>query len=251
MLSQDQGRHDSRPTTRPYVPQLFATLKDPAMQPLISSLLICSLLAGTASGDERIGPPGVEWQGSVALGAELDDNALPKEKDDDAVPSRWRVGFSANWSFLLRWERVEANSDEKPADVGKLSADEAKLIELTNAERKKLKLPALRSDPALMKLARDHAATMARLGQVGHDLEGKSFAQRMERAKYQASRAGENVAEGQRTPDEAVADWLASPGHKGNILHSDYTCVGVGLAKSKAGKWYWTQVFAKPFPAPK
>jgi uncharacterized protein YkwD len=202
--------------------------------------------------DENATPPGVTWQGSVSLGAELDEHALPKyEEPPPEKPARIRIGFSAKWSFSLHWERIDPKPEDEAFDAAEFSAEEAKLIELTNAERKKLKLPALKPDPVLMKLARAHAATMGRLDQIGHDLEGKTFAQRMEQAKYQASRAGENVAQGQRTPTEAVAGWMQSPGHKANILNTDYTKIGVGLATSKSGKMYWTQVFAKPFEAAK
>ena len=72
----------------------------------------------------------------------------------------------------------------------------------------------------------------------------------MEKAKYQASRAGENVAQGQRTPEEAVTDWMRSPGHKANIVQSDYTHIGVGVATAKSGQIYYTQIFAKPVNPP-
>jgi uncharacterized protein YkwD len=201
---------------------------------------------------EESAPPGITWQGSVSLGTELDEHALPSEESPPPEkPARIRIGFSAKWSFSLHWERVEPKSDDENFDAKELSTEESKLIELANAERKKLKLPALEPDPVLMKLARMHAAAMGRLDRIGHELDGKTFSQRMEQAKYQASRAGENVAEGQRTPAEAIVGWMQSPGHKGNILHPDYTKIGVGLATGKSGKMYWTQVFAKPFDAAK
>jgi uncharacterized protein YkwD len=131
----------------------------------------------------------------------------------------------------------------------KLTAEETRLIEATNAERSKLKLPPLKVDPVLLKIAREHSANMARLDKLGHELEGQTFVQRMEKAKYQALRAGENVAQGQRSPDEAVAGWMQSPGHKANILQAEYTHIGVGLATSKSGQAYYTQVFAQPFLA--
>lgn len=215
-------------------------------------VLYPSLVMSSVALAEDPTPPGVRWEGSVSLGTELDERGLPSDENPPPEkPARLRIGFSAKWSFSLHWERIEPKPDDENFDAAELSAEEAKLIELTNAERKKLKLPALKPDPVLMKLARTHAATMGRLDQIGHELEGKTFSQRMEQAKYQASRAGENVAQGQRTPAEAVAGWMQSPGHKGNILHPDYTKIGVGLATAKSGKMYWTQVFAKPFDAAK
>ena len=212
---------------------------------------MCVALCAGADGAEKP-TAGLSWQGSLKAGAELDARGLPADEGAAAEkPARIRIGFSANWSFSLNWERVEPSIEEAKTVESGLTADETKLIEFTNAERKKLKLPALASDPTLMKLARGHAATMARLDQISHELEGKSFSQRMNQTGYQASRAGENIAMGQRTPAEAVASWMESPGHKANILQPEYTHLGVGLATSKSGKPYLTQVFAKPFAQPK
>jgi uncharacterized protein YkwD len=216
-------------------------------------LLPVVLVAGFATSawaDKETEVPGTTWTGAISLGVELDERGLPvAEQDAPAVsPGRIRIGFAATWSFSLNWERVRASG--QPPEPDKLSNEEAQLLELTNAERKRQKLPPLKIDPALMKLARAHAATMARLDQIGHDIGGKTFSQRMEGEKYMASRAGENVAEGQRTPAEAIRSWMQSPGHKGNILQAEYTHIGIAGAKSKSGKQYWTQIFAKPFSRP-
>lgn len=206
-----------------------------------------ALLDRTAFAEDAATPPGVVWQGSVAAGAELDEHGLPKaESIENEAPARWRIGFKAAWSVTLHWERIEPDPQTGDEASLKLTEDESKLIELTNAERKKMKLANLKPDPMLMKLARSHAATMARLDQIGHELEGKTFAQRMEAAKYHAQRAGENVSQGRRTPADAIAGWMQSAGHKANILQPEYTRIGVGLATSKSGKPYFVQVFAKP-----
>ena len=52
--------------------------------------------------------------------------------------------------------------------------------------------------------------------------------------------AGENIAYGQRTPQEVVEAWMNSSGHRANILHASYTQIGVGYVAS--GR-YWTQMF--------
>lgn len=205
------------------------------------------LLGKDVLAEDAATPPGVVWQGSIAAGAELDEHGLPKpDSAENEPPVRWKFGFKAAWSVTWHWDRVETDSNASDAASLKLTPDESKLIELTNAERKKLKQANLKPDPTLMKLAREHAATMARLDQIGHDLEGKTFAQRMDAAKYRAWRAGENVSQGRRTPADAVAGWMQSEGHKANILQSEYTHLGVGLATSKSGKPYFVQVFAKP-----
>lgn len=52
--------------------------------------------------------------------------------------------------------------------------------------------------------------------------------------------AGENIAMGQRTPEEVMDCWMNSSGHKQNILSSNYTAVGVGYDPSTN---CWVQIF--------
>lgn len=57
--------------------------------------------------------------------------------------------------------------------------------------------------------------------------------------------AGENIAAGQRTPQEVVTAWMNSPGHRANILNGSFTDIGVGLVynASLPYGYYWTQIF--------
>ena len=52
--------------------------------------------------------------------------------------------------------------------------------------------------------------------------------------------AGENIAKGQRTPQEVVQAWMNSEGHRRNILSNDYTHIGVGYDPNGH---HWTQMF--------
>ena len=53
---------------------------------------------------------------------------------------------------------------------------------------------------------------------------------------------GENIAYGQRTPEEVMNSWMNSSGHRANILGS-YDYIGVGITY-RNGTYYWTQFFA-------
>ncbi len=134
----------------------------------------------------------------------------------------------------------------RAADVT-LTDDLATLIELTNVERTKQGLAALTPDATLMSVARGHSDNQARLNTMAHTLEGVTFFQRIEQAGYRYRAVGENVAAGQRTPAEAVRDWMNSPGHRANILNAQFTQIGVGIAKSATtGMLYYTQNFGTP-----
>ena len=50
------------------------------------------------------------------------------------------------------------------------------------------------------------------------------------------SSAGENIAKGQKTPQQVVNAWMNSSGHRANILNSNYTQIGVGYdSRSNSG----------------
>lgn len=55
--------------------------------------------------------------------------------------------------------------------------------------------------------------------------------------------AGENIAAGQRTPDEVMQAWMNSSGHRANILNAKYTELGVGYYKGGSYGVYWVQEF--------
>ena len=55
---------------------------------------------------------------------------------------------------------------------------------------------------------------------------------------------GENIAAGQTTPEAVMAAWMASPGHRDNIL-GNYNDIGVGLAADATGRITWVQDFGQ------
>lgn len=129
-----------------------------------------------------------------------------------------------------------------------LNNDEDALVTLTNAERKRASLALFIPDPALMRMAREHSKSMARLQQLSHAIEGRSFSVRLIDSGYQSMAAGENVAEGQVDATAAVQDWMNSPGHRANIMNGQHSHIGVAVSVSKSGRRFYTQVFARPLP---
>jgi uncharacterized protein YkwD len=125
---------------------------------------------------------------------------------------------------------------------------EKAVIELTNKERAKQKLPALTVQELLTKAARMHSANMAKQGKLEHVLDGKTPADRAKEAGYVATKIGENIlkSDDKITPAELVAAWMESPRHRENILRADVMQIGVGVVKSAKGDWYYTQMFGRP-----
>ena len=74
-----------------------------------------------------------------------------------------------------------------------------------------------------------------------------------ERIGYKFILIGENLALGNFKDDQAIVDaWMASPGHRANILNSRYQEIGVAVKKGtyKDQKtWIGVQIFALPLSA--
>lgn len=94
-----------------------------------------------------------------------------------------------------------------------------------------------------------HAADMAANNYFSHTgLDGSTPAQRVTRAGYRYRAMGENIASGQRTPEDAVAAWIKSPPHCANLMNGVFTEMGVAYEVNAASSMgvYWTQMFGKP-----
>jgi uncharacterized protein YkwD len=135
-----------------------------------------------------------------------------------------------------------AAQDKKESEF-KLSDEEKTLLDLTNKERVKEKLPPLEANAVLFKVARAHSANMAKQGKMVHDLDGKKPAERVLDAGYDYALMGENIAWSDGAPlAKIMQDWMESKIHRANILNDGFREVGLGIARN--GKdVYYTQVF--------
>ncbi|MFC0270667.1 CAP domain-containing protein [Metabacillus herbersteinensis] len=133
---------------------------------------------------------------------------------------------------------------EKPSTdqvQSSVSAFEQKVVELTNVERQKQGLKPLQLDTELSKVAREKSSDMQRNNYFSHTSPtyGSPF-DMMKKYGIDYRAAGENIAMGQRSPEEVVKAWMNSEGHRKNIMSSDFTHIGVGhVAQGN----YWTQMF--------
>jgi uncharacterized YkwD family protein/spore coat assembly protein SafA len=131
-------------------------------------------------------------------------------------------------------------------NIDDVKAMENEVIRLVNVERSKRGLQTLRANWELSRAARYKSQDMATKNYFSHTSPtyGSPF-DLMESFGIKFSAGGENIAMGQRTAAEVMNGWMNSPGHRSNILSPAYNEIGVGLAKSANGKYYWTQLFIK------
>lgn len=117
----------------------------------------------------------------------------------------------------------------------------AQVVALVNAERAKYGLSALQTDSRVQRAAQVRAAEAAQ--SFSHTRpNGSSFSSALSEAGASYTRAGENIAYGQSTPQQVVQAWMNSDGHRANILNGSFTTIGVGYTVVN-GTAYWAQLF--------
>ena len=128
---------------------------------------------------------------------------------------------------------------EVPASQAGLDQAADAITCLVNAERTTRGLKALKRDADLAQAARGHSRDMARNNYFDHTgRDGDSVGDRIRKAGYGKPgggwSGGENLGWGtgdRATPNALVDAWLASPGHRENMLKGSFRELGVGVAQ--------------------
>lgn len=167
------------------------------------------------------------WKISQSYNVTLADliRANPQVDNPDLIYPRERLEIPS-WSG--------ADSDSYDSNVAN------QILSLVNLERSKQGLSSLSLDSQLSKVAQIKAEDMANRGYFSHDSPtyGSPF-DMMQQFGVSYRSAGENIAQGQQSPQAVMNAWMNSSGHRANIL-GDYTHLGVGhVAEGN----YWVQMF--------
>lgn len=129
-------------------------------------------------------------------------------------------------------------------DESFLTQEEQAIVDLTNNERARYGLPAFTPTPALMRIAREQSQLMATYRTMSHAVGGRHLTHRLQQAGYPTYAVAENCAQGQWSPQAAVQTWMASAGHRTNMLNGGYRDIGVAMVWGSDGRPYYTQVFS-------
>jgi uncharacterized protein YkwD len=157
---------------------------------------------------------------------------------------------------LVLWgvQSVAAFTGCRAENAPVVNADfENRVAQLVNEVRAANGLPPLKLTASLSAAARYHATDLGSDDYFQHDTHDRSGGglQRVcgtfdrIRLWYNGwSAAAENIAAGYNSPEAALAAWMDSDGHRGNILNPNFTEFGVGYFTG-AGKFnaYWVQDF--------
>lgn len=141
--------------------------------------------------------------------------------------------------FFIPTEK-EDTTPELPEN-GNLSEYEIRVAELVNEIREENGLQKLILNSELSDVARLKSQDMLENNYFSHTSPtyGSPY-DMMTQYGIKYTFAGENLARGQKTPEQVVNAWMNSPGHRKNILSERYTQIGVGYV---ANGDYWTQHF--------
>ncbi|WP_280768783.1 CAP domain-containing protein [Salipaludibacillus daqingensis] len=135
-------------------------------------------------------------------------------------------------------EEPEPDTDQ---EVQGISQEEQRVVELTNQHRRDAGLSELQVDTELSTVARKKSVDMHENNYFSHTSPtyGSPFDMIRDHG-VQYNSAGENIAQGQQSAEQAVQGWMDSQGHRENILNGGFTHIGVGYDSNGN---HWTQMF--------
>jgi uncharacterized protein YkwD len=135
------------------------------------------------------------------------------------------------------------SSHSSPAPADPLAELASEVVDLTNEQRRVNGCGDVTAHEQLAAASTGHSQDMADRQYFDHTSpEGATFTDRAAAQNYHHA-VGENIALGYHTADDVMAAWMASEGHRANILNCQAASVGVGVGESDDGTLYWTQVF--------
>lgn len=122
------------------------------------------------------------------------------------------------------------------------------ILRLVNVERERAGLAPVTQNQTLENQATQYACEMIVYDFFAHEnpVTGTELRDRAEEFEYEFLIIGENLAAGQSTPEQAMSDWMNSPGHRDNILRPEFTEMGVGVRAGGRYGTYWVQEFGLP-----
>ena len=135
----------------------------------------------------------------------------------------------------------DSGDQDEPSD-DQLTQYANEVVRLVNEQRAQNGLKALTVDINVQKAAQVRAKEQQQLFSHTRPNGTNCFTALKENGvSYRG--AGENIAMGQRSPEQVMNGWMNSEGHRKNILNAKFTNIGVGVHKDSNGKYYWTQMF--------
>lgn len=136
-------------------------------------------------------------------------------------------------------DNQEPGTEAAPEDVHPYVLQ---ILNLVNAERSKAGLSELKLDADVTAAANVRAKEIRQ--SFSHTRpNGTSFSSALTEQGISYRRSGENIAWGQKTPEQVMNGWMNSNGHRANILNANFENIGIGYYQDANGTNYWVQLF--------
>ncbi|MDO4338805.1 MAG: CAP domain-containing protein [Eubacteriales bacterium] len=170
---------------------------------------------------------------------EIPDNQEPETPEQPDIPEQPDAPDNG------KPEQPDVPDEEEP-DSGitedSVHAYARQVVTLVNEERAKAGLPEVTLNLDITAAANVRAKEIKQ--NFAHTRpDGSSFSTALTEQGVSYRGSGENIAWGQKTPEEVMNGWMNSDGHRANILNKNFRNIGVGYYQDERGVNYWVQLF--------
>lgn len=150
------------------------------------------------------------------------------------------ITYNGVYSSIVSAKTTTGSSNQE-SDNNANSDYATEVLKLINKERKAAGLKEVSTTSSLSKAANKRAQEIVSVFSHSRP-DGSSCFTALDDFNISYQAAGENIAYGQKTPEQVMEGWMNSSGHRANILSSKFGKVGIGCYE-KNGTLYWTQLF--------
>jgi len=148
--------------------------------------------------------------------------------------------------LLMGYGGSRRTETQPEPEIAELNGFAEEVLILVNKARADEGLAPLAADPFLTMGA--EIRTEEIIEQFSHTrTDGTSCFTALDEVGASYRKAGENIAIGQTSPKQVVEEWLASPGHRANIMDADFSRIGIAVTESTNSEYdgyAWAQFFA-------
>lgn len=178
----------------------------------------------------------------LELNRHLHNPHLIFPKDKIEMPNNAEHGTGTSTSENSASDDIQHGDSEVEQSAPSTQAEA--VLNLVNQERSKAGLKPLKMSEELRSIANLKAKDMAENNYFDHNSPtyGSPF-QMLQDFGVHYSAAGENIAAGQRSPEEVMNAWMNSSGHRANILNKNFDTLGIGYYEGGKYSTYWVQTF--------
>lgn len=178
----------------------------------------------------------------------------PVQQKSAGVAGGARVTRGKNGSVNASSPRYSPAPNDEATEAGgrgirDLESLEQQCLNEVNEIRRIRHLTKLEFDEDLLPVARDYSRRMAEEHFFSHtDPEGRTVRERVDDAEIKWRVVGENLAysNGYINPVAAsMRSWMESPGHRRNILDTEFRRTAIGAWVAADGTVYLTEIFLK------